>query len=259
MQRALRHHRRAGDRPPGWSGVPKVLVLSDASDSREILDGLHSADFAPVLALTEEQALRWLRVDEFSIVIVDSGGRVDLGRRVAMIGVHGVPILVVGGQATEFLPGVGVERHLTGEPAVQEVVGCALGIVRLRRPVALPSLRWGGLELDVKRRCARWKGIGLSLTVTEFRIMEVLILSAGAVVPVNDLVRRVWGCEAFEDTERLGAHIRRIRRKIEESPSEPAFLLTVRGEGYRLADQGEHLAERFQDEPADRLLWMTAP
>jgi DNA-binding response OmpR family regulator len=68
--------------------------------------------------------------------------------------------------------------------------------------------------------------------------MEMLILAAGAVVDPNDLSRQLWGRESFSDGERILAHVRRIRRKIEDDSSRPAFLLTVRGEGYRLADEG---------------------
>ena len=110
-------------------------------------------------------------------------------------------------------------------------------MMKITRPVNVPGvLMWGDFELDVRRREASWQGDPVALTPIEFRLMEVLILAGGDVVTVDELTRRLWGDIAFRDDQRLHAHVRRIRKKIERDPSDPGFLLTVRGHGYRLAD-----------------------
>lgn len=110
----------------------------------------------------------------------------------------------------------------------------------MSRPVRLPEcLRWGSLELDVQRHEARWGGRPLPLTTLQFRIMEVLALAAGSVVTDEQLSRRVWSASSScEDKDRLVAHIRRIRRSMEEDPARPRFLIRVRGKGFRLAETG---------------------
>ncbi len=67
--------------------------------------------------------------------------------------------------------------------------------------------------------------------------MEVLVLAAGGVVSVADLSRRVWGQHSFAESERVSKHITRIRKKLESSEQTGDFVLSVRGEGYRLVDE----------------------
>jgi two-component system KDP operon response regulator KdpE len=117
------------------------------------------------------------------------------------------------------------------------IVDRGLSLVTMSHPVAGLAIRWGPLELDIGRRQAKWEGQPLRLTPLQFRIMEVMMLAAGHVVTQAELSRRLWGDSLFDDNERVQAHIRRIRQKIETDSSRPKFLLTVRGEGYRLADQ----------------------
>jgi len=130
-----------------------------------------------------------------------------------------------------------IDSQLPSGSAAADIAQVGLALIAIARPTSLPcGLTWGPLHLDVARRIASWHGRNIQLTPIQFRIMEVLILAGGSVVTPPELSRRIWGGEAFSDGERILQHIRRIRKKIEETPSLPSFLLTVRGEGYRLAD-----------------------
>ena len=138
------------------------------------------------------------------------------------------------------------ERHpalelvLPADAASTKVAQRGAALIQMHRPVALPHpIRWGGLELDMRTHQARWNGSPIPLTTLQFRIMEVLILAAGAVVTSEQLARRVWGEASFDDRDRLVAHIRRIRKLIECEPSKPEFLLRVRGRGFRLTAECE--------------------
>lgn len=97
--------------------------------------------------------------------------------------------------------------------------------------------QWGALALDTRTRQAWWDGAPVDLTRLQFSILEVLVEARGAVVTTGALCERIWHDEPVYDNERLFAHIRRIRSKIEAAPNRPAFLLTVRGVGFRLADE----------------------
>ena len=72
------------------------------------------------------------------------------------------------------------------------------------------------------------------LTRTEFRLLVELAAACGRVVTREDLLQRVWGYDYFGDTRLLDVHIRRLRRKIEANPDDPALVLTVRGVGYKV-------------------------
>jgi two-component system response regulator RegX3 len=71
------------------------------------------------------------------------------------------------------------------------------------------------------------------LTPTEYRLLAVLVANAGRVLTRGQIIDRVWGSDYFGDTKTLDVHIKRLRSKIEDNPSEPTMIVTVRGLGYR--------------------------
>jgi len=71
------------------------------------------------------------------------------------------------------------------------------------------------------------------MPLKEFELLELLLRNAGRVLTRGQLIDRVWGSDYFGDTKTLDVHIKRIRSRIEESPSDPQMLVTVRGLGYR--------------------------
>jgi len=74
----------------------------------------------------------------------------------------------------------------------------------------------------------------IKLTPKEHDLLEHLARNAGKTVPREEMLRQVWGEEEYIDPRTLDVHIRWLREKLEENPSEPVLLVTVRGEGYRL-------------------------
>jgi two-component system, OmpR family, response regulator RegX3 len=77
------------------------------------------------------------------------------------------------------------------------------------------------------------RGREVAMPLKEFELLELLMRNAGRVLTRGQLIDRVWGSDYFGDTKTLDVHIKRIRSKIEDEPSEPTLLLTVRGLGYR--------------------------
>ena len=83
---------------------------------------------------------------------------------------------------------------------------------------------------------AWWGGTPLAITPTEFKVLVALVVAKGAVVSKSDLQSQLWGTKTALDDKRLEAHVRRLRNKLGEL-NRTAFVLTVRGQGYRLADR----------------------
>ena len=73
----------------------------------------------------------------------------------------------------------------------------------------------------------------MSLPLKEFELLELLMVNAGRVLTRGQIIDRVWGSDYFGDTKTLDVHIKRLRSKIELTPSEPTMIVTVRGLGYR--------------------------
>ncbi|MEO8529562.1 MAG: response regulator transcription factor, partial [Pseudolysinimonas sp.] len=91
----------------------------------------------------------------------------------------------------------------------------------------------GTVRMDVERHAVSVRGKETAMPLKEFELLELLMRNAGRVLTRGQLIDRVWGADYFGDTKTLDVHIKRIRSKIEDEPSEPKLLVTVRGLGYR--------------------------
>jgi DNA-binding response OmpR family regulator len=96
------------------------------------------------------------------------------------------------------------------------------------------TYRRGALEIDVEARGARVGDQQVRLTATEWRVLELLVANAGWIVPHERLAARVWGREEPADRDALRVFVRRLRSKIGDDASNPRYVETVRGLGYRL-------------------------
>jgi DNA-binding response OmpR family regulator len=113
---------------------------------------------------------------------------------------------------------------------------------RTQRPVtdfpgAEKSLTVGDLVIDPSAHSVTIKERPVDLAPREFELLYALALKAGRIVSAKDLLARVWGAEYQGQPQVVYVHIRWLREKLEEIPSQPRRILTVRGVGYRLESQ----------------------
>lgn len=92
------------------------------------------------------------------------------------------------------------------------------------------------LSIDFNRHQVIVNGERIDLRPTEYRLLNHLIQNAGWVVPHDTLLAKVWGYEYRDETHYLRLYINYLRKKIEEDPANPQYILTERGVGYRFAD-----------------------
>jgi DNA-binding response OmpR family regulator len=95
----------------------------------------------------------------------------------------------------------------------------------------------GELRVDVGVRRLTCAGAAIRLSAREFEIVRVLAEAAGQVVERRDLFARVWGTDFYGEERALDVYMRMLRKKIERDPARPTYLHTVRGVGFRLADE----------------------
>jgi two-component system, OmpR family, KDP operon response regulator KdpE len=100
-----------------------------------------------------------------------------------------------------------------------------------------PVLTFGELRVDLAHRRVTLKREDLKLTPTEYEILKYLALQAGKVVTHKQLLRAVWGPNYQEETHYLRIYIGQLRRKIEADPSQPIYILTESGVGYRMKER----------------------
>ena len=96
------------------------------------------------------------------------------------------------------------------------------------------AMRFGPIELRRDQQVVLRHGLEVSLTRTEYRLLCEFADHIGAVLSRDQLLERVWGYDYLGDSRLVDAHVRRLRLKIEDSPDDPALIVTVRGLGYRL-------------------------
>jgi two-component system alkaline phosphatase synthesis response regulator PhoP len=89
------------------------------------------------------------------------------------------------------------------------------------------------IEIDFARFKVRRKGKEQDLTSLETDILKYFVIHRGEVVSRDDLLEKIWGYESFPTTRTIDNHILKLRKKIEEDPSHPRYILSVYGEGYR--------------------------
>lgn len=130
--------------------------------------------------------------------------------------------------------GLGADDYLV-KPFLPKELLLRIGII-LRRfyKDEKPVVTLKGSQIDFSRAEVIRGGERIPLTAKEFEILQALYRNAGRIVTINQLCEAAWGDNPFGYENSLMAHIRRIREKIEEHPSSPVSLLTVRGLGYKL-------------------------
>lgn len=226
--------RRVGDE---WGAASQSVLVAvyDAESAGRLAKLFGEAGILPTLAFSCAHLLSEVDRDAYGLIVLDTRFPCDHGSECArsVCAAASVPIIAVGPPARDEESAC--DLNLDAERDMEEIVNRGGTLLQLSRPVRLPSpLRWGPLELDLARHHATWRGRDLHLSVLQFRIMEVLVLAGGAVVTNEEITRRVWGNASDDDRERLVSQVRRIRRLIEDDPSNPQFLVRVRGRGFRL-------------------------
>jgi two-component system response regulator RegX3 len=151
-----------------------------------------------------------------------------------------VPIIMLTAKDSEIDIVVGLELgaddYVTKPYSSRELLARIRAILRRRvedDDVRDAVLEAGTVRMDIERHTVAVGGKETPMPLKEFELLEVLLRNAGRVLTRGQLIDRVWGADYYGDTKTLDVHIKRIRSRIEASPSEPVMLVTVRGLGYR--------------------------
>ena len=154
-----------------------------------------------------------------------------------------VPIVMLTAKDSEIDIVVGLELgaddYITKPYSTRELLARIRAALRRRgiEPEApldqVGVLEVADIRLDTDRHSVTVRGEEVAMPLREFELLELLMQNAGRVLTRGQLIDRVWGSNYYGDTKTLDVHIKRIRSRIEASPSAPTLLSTVRGVGYR--------------------------
>lgn len=230
--------------------LARLLVVEDDDTIREtVSEAMELEGFAVSATANGQSAWELLSREPFDLLLLDlmlpGLHGLDLCRRLRQ-NPGGPMILVVSARDTETdrVLGleVGADDYLVKPFGMRELVArCRALLRRSRQQEPLPldpprrpeRIRSGTLELFPGECRASRGGQELKLSPKEFRLLELFMLHPRRVWSREQLIERVWGVDYIGDSKTVDVHIRWLREKIEDEPSSPTRLVTVRGFGYR--------------------------
>ncbi len=224
----------------------EILVVDDESELREMLSRLFTRQGHRVTAVADgSAAVDRASSDHFDIVLLDvalGGGpdgydvcRTLRERR------NVVPIIMLTALDSEADAVLGLEAgaddYVTKPFGPAELRSRIRAVLRRAGARALGAeiLNIGPVVLDRAQREVTAHGQPVTLTFSEFEVLQALMSQPGRVFDRQELMRAIWGDSAYRDPRGIDVHVRHLREKLEDKPEHPRLLLTVRGTGYRIA------------------------
>ncbi len=219
-----------------------LLVEDDDVMSIALRDGLESEGYFVQVANDGEAGLRLATELGFDLIILDimlprlSG--IDLCKQYRSSG-RTTPIIMLTARGQELDKVIGLrsgsDDYVTKPFSLLELLARIEAVLRRaqREGEKVTAYRFGDVSLDFKRHEATKSGNPIDLSPREFRIMKYLIEHRGEVVTRDQLLDNLWSYDSFPLTRTVDTHIAKLRHKIENTPNNPRYLITVHGVGYK--------------------------
>lgn len=229
----------------------KIMIAEDDADIAELISlYLENDDFQVVLAQNGKEALELFEKMDIDLLIVDlmmpELNGYETIRKIREV--SKIPILILSAKSMNqdkvLGLGIGADMYMTKPFDALELVAQVKAMIRRSYHFSTsgqePScffLKRGDLVYDPEKMCLKKAGKEISLTAYELKLLVAMMKAPGRVftkLQLYQVISRDF-CQADEDT--IMVHISRIRSKIEEDPSKPKYIKTVRGLGYRFDDE----------------------
>ena len=225
----------------------RILIVEDEyAVARGLAYGLSRAGFEVLQAENGQRALDLTRARDPHLILLDirlpdiSG--FDVCRQLRADGMR-QPILMLTARDEELDKVVGFELgaddYVVKPYSLRELISRIRALLRraygeLATASEGDRIRFGDVELDLERLRVTRRGHPVELTPTEFRLLRYLVTHPDRPIDRDTLIEAVWGYESDVGSSRtVDVHMRHLREKLEPDPSNPRWLVTVRGVGYK--------------------------
>lgn len=233
--------------------MTRILIVEDEESYREpLVYQLTHEGYEVSAAATGEEGLELFTHGGIDLVLLDlmlpGIDGTALCRRIREQ--SRVPIIMLTAKSTEIDKVVGLEigadDYVTKPYSFRELLARIRAVLRRNQGAGQQGaadddvpLVCGDIVMRVGQHQVTVRGQSVFFPLKEFELLEYLMQNKGRVLTRHQLIDRIWGADYVGDTKTLDVHVKRVRAKIEEEPSHPKYLSTVRGLGYKI------------DEPAD--------
>ena len=222
---------------------PKILLIEDDLQTRRFLKkNLNVRDWEVIDTDSGTSGLALIREEMPDLLILDLGlpdmDGITIIKHLRQFST--IPILVLSARSLEQSKinalDAGADDYLTKPFGIGELNSRLQALMRRisQTPVNQEIFETGELKVDLSKRQVFVSQKEIKITPTEYHILFILIQHAGLVVTYKHLLKNVWGMQHLDNQHYLRIYMRRLRHKIEENPTQPRYLLTETGVGYRL-------------------------
>src|SRR4030042_6994273 len=224
--------------------MKKILIIEDEQDLiRGLKLNLSDEGYEVNWAVNGTEGLRKAVEEAPDLIILDiilpgmDGLEVCRKLRQKNIDIPVIMLTAKGGEIDKVVGlEIGADDYMTKPFSIRELLARIKARLRHseRELKQVPELySFNDIEIDFARFKIRRKGKELALTYLETDILKYFIVHRGEVVARNDLLDKIWGYEKYPTTRTIDNHILKLRKKIEEDPSHPRYIISVYGGGYR--------------------------
>ena len=240
----------------------RVLVADDeAAMRRGISTSLIAHGYSVAEVRSGEEALSSFRERPADVVLLDINmpgmGGIEACRKIRSGSPNvGIVMVTVRDEEDDTVAALeaGADDYVTKPFRVRELLARVSALVRRARTGDEPGsqvIRAGKLELDIQHRALHKAGREIRLSPIEFNLLQYLMQNQDVPIDHSKLLRTIWGPEYGHELEYLRTYIRLIRRKIEDNPSRPEYILTEPWLGYRFRSPAIASPETVQAEAAE--------
>jgi len=223
-----------------------LLVEDETAIAEPLAESLEREGFAVEVTGTVAGAEEVLGRGEPDLVLLDvmlpDGDGRDLCRRVRAGSDVPIVMLTARGEEIDRVLGLelGADDYVVKPFSARELAARVRAILRRgRAPQRAEGIAVGGLRLEPAARRVTRGGREIDLPPREFDLLHALMRRAGEVVRREELMEEVWDRNWFGSTKTLDVHVASLRKRIEDEPSQPRYITTVRGVGFRFASPAD--------------------